>query len=223
MQYLQIINLNIFAKVRWSAIATHLPGRTDNEIKNFWNTHLKKKLIQMGFDPMTHQPRSDIFSSLPSLIALAKLKELIENPPIARLSQYLQQFVQPPQIFQDNPTIQELSTFTLSNINPSISGHLGTALPPLPSSLGNENLHESTVFSHLPGLQGGDGSDFTAVFGARQNSASSTWYYPDKHSPAATGLPMQETCIANKGDECSYGGAQIWSQLLDDPIFRDIG
>ena len=62
---------------RWSAIATHLPGRTDNEIKNFWNTHLKKKLIQMGFDPMTHQPRTDLFSSLPHLLALANLRDLM--------------------------------------------------------------------------------------------------------------------------------------------------
>ena len=61
---------------RWSAIASHLPGRTDNEIKNFWNTHLKKKLIQMGFDPMTHQPRTDPFSSLPHLMALFNLRDV---------------------------------------------------------------------------------------------------------------------------------------------------
>ena len=29
---------------RWSAIAARLPGRTDNEIKNVWHTHLKKRL-----------------------------------------------------------------------------------------------------------------------------------------------------------------------------------
>uniref|UniRef100_A0A0E0GYB1 Uncharacterized protein n=1 Tax=Oryza nivara TaxID=4536 RepID=A0A0E0GYB1_ORYNI len=52
------------------AIATHLSKMTDNE-----NTHLKKRLIQMGFDPMTHRPRTDFFTALPQLIALATLRD----------------------------------------------------------------------------------------------------------------------------------------------------
>ncbi|KAL2339918.1 hypothetical protein Fmac_007858 [Flemingia macrophylla] len=74
-----ILHLHSILGNKWSAIATHLPGRTDNEIKNFWNTHLKKKLIQMGFDPMTHQPRTDLVSSLPYLLALANMTDLMDH------------------------------------------------------------------------------------------------------------------------------------------------
>nr|GMD22820.1 transcription factor MYB16-like [Ipomoea batatas] len=52
-----IIQLHALLGNRWSAIAAHLPKRTDNEIKNYWNTHLKKKLSKMGIDPMTHRPK----------------------------------------------------------------------------------------------------------------------------------------------------------------------
>ncbi|KAH7373110.1 hypothetical protein KP509_17G037700 [Ceratopteris richardii] len=51
-----IIKLHSMLGNRWSMIARRLPGRTDNEIKNYWNTHLKKKLKAMGIDPHTHQP-----------------------------------------------------------------------------------------------------------------------------------------------------------------------
>ncbi|KAL8035521.1 hypothetical protein ABFX02_12G102300 [Erythranthe guttata] len=51
-----IIQLHALLGNRWSRIARHLPKRTDNEIKNYWNTNLKKRLAKMGIDPTTHKP-----------------------------------------------------------------------------------------------------------------------------------------------------------------------
>ncbi|CAH8381530.1 unnamed protein product [Eruca vesicaria subsp. sativa] len=41
-----IIHLHKVIGNKWSKIASHLPGRTDNEIKNVWNTHLKKRSVK---------------------------------------------------------------------------------------------------------------------------------------------------------------------------------
>ncbi|KAK9068014.1 hypothetical protein SSX86_012125 [Deinandra increscens subsp. villosa] len=51
-----VIDLHARLGNRWSKIAANMPGRTDNEIKNHWNTHIKKKLLKMGIDPVTHEP-----------------------------------------------------------------------------------------------------------------------------------------------------------------------
>lgn len=51
-----IINLHSLLGNKWSLIAARLPGRTDNEIKNYWNTHIKRKLYSRGIDPQTHRP-----------------------------------------------------------------------------------------------------------------------------------------------------------------------
>ncbi|KAJ9147291.1 hypothetical protein P3X46_029468 [Hevea brasiliensis] len=50
-----IIKLHALLGNRWSLIAGRLPGRTDNEVKNYWNSHLRKKLINMGIDPNNHR------------------------------------------------------------------------------------------------------------------------------------------------------------------------
>ncbi|KAG6505969.1 transcription factor LAF1-like [Zingiber officinale] len=39
-----VMKLHAVMGNKWSQIAMHLPGRTDNEVKNHWNTYLRKKL-----------------------------------------------------------------------------------------------------------------------------------------------------------------------------------
>ncbi|GMJ07585.1 hypothetical protein HRI_004427700 [Hibiscus trionum] len=39
-----ILRLHKLLGNRWSLIAGRLPGRTDNQIKNYWNSHLSKKI-----------------------------------------------------------------------------------------------------------------------------------------------------------------------------------
>ncbi|NP_001306786.1 transcription factor MYB114-like [Nicotiana tabacum] len=40
-----ILRLHKLLGNRWSLIAGRLPGRTANDVKNYWNSHLRKKLI----------------------------------------------------------------------------------------------------------------------------------------------------------------------------------
>ncbi|XP_064944769.1 myb-related protein Zm1-like [Musa acuminata AAA Group] len=60
-----IVKLHKLLGNKWSKIASCLPGRTDNEIKNVWNTHLKKRLVSTDQKPTaaTNDPEEPLPTS----------------------------------------------------------------------------------------------------------------------------------------------------------------
>ncbi|KAJ7970928.1 MYB transcription factor [Quillaja saponaria] len=74
-----IINLHKAIGSRWSLIAKELPGRTDNDVKNYWNTKLRKKLVKMGIDPVTHKPFPQVFSDYGSISGISNTRKSLNS------------------------------------------------------------------------------------------------------------------------------------------------
>ncbi|XP_050215500.1 transcription factor MYB30-like [Mercurialis annua] len=85
-----IIKLHEMLGNRWSAIAAKLPGRTDNEIKNVWHTHLKKRLKRRNeSNNVSLLPKSDnsnIFTT-PKLIEISPMSPQPSSSDISTLSE----------------------------------------------------------------------------------------------------------------------------------------
>ncbi|KAK8569615.1 hypothetical protein V6N13_046664 [Hibiscus sabdariffa] len=145
-----IIQLHSVLGNKWSAIAARLPGRTDNEIKNYWNTHIRKRLLRNGIDPVTHAPRLDfldlssILSSTlcnQSLVSVSNLlgAQALLNPQLLRLANTLLSLKQ-----DNNPEI--LLQHLQQNQQPCNNSQENLAPPPPCSLQPNQQLqvHPST-------------------------------------------------------------------------------
>ncbi|URE10273.1 MYB family transcription factor [Musa troglodytarum] len=73
--------------IRWSIIAAQLPGRTDNDIKNHWNTRLKKKLH--GKPRESPQPRclsvNQISTEVANAMSLQTHPQTLSAPALERM------------------------------------------------------------------------------------------------------------------------------------------
>ncbi|KAK3407517.1 transcription factor MYB78 [Eucalyptus grandis] len=66
---------------RWSKIAKHLPGRTDNEIKNYWRTRVQKQAKQMKCDVNSQQFRDTMrYEWMPRLAERIRAAEFKGQP-----------------------------------------------------------------------------------------------------------------------------------------------
>ncbi|XP_076906528.1 transcription factor LAF1-like [Bidens hawaiensis] len=60
---------------KWSQMSRHLPGRSDNEIKNHWHSYLKKKIVKSN----TSNEESSSVSSLKSVSSSLESSRHMEN------------------------------------------------------------------------------------------------------------------------------------------------
>ncbi|EYU24849.1 hypothetical protein MIMGU_mgv1a018812mg [Erythranthe guttata] len=149
-----IIQLHSVLGNKWSAIAARLPGRTDNEIKNYWNTHIRKRLLKMGIDPVTHAPRLDLLDlssilmnnspHLNNLSNLIRLQTLL-NPDALRVALTLLSSQNENQLLNYQHQFQNQAPPV---IQPNHFDNIITQQIPL------NNLTSSSLHNHYQSLQG---------------------------------------------------------------------
>ncbi|XP_017428357.1 transcription repressor MYB5 [Vigna angularis] len=123
-----ILRLHRLLGNRWSLIAGRIPGRTDNEIKNYWNTHLSKKLISQGIDPRTHKPLNPPSMNINIPSSSTPSTTFTVTPPS----------MPPPMIITSHNPCHDL---TLVNQGLHAIHHLGQHLqPPVSNPFDNNNI-----------------------------------------------------------------------------------
>lgn len=210
-----ICSLYVNIGSRWSIIAAQLPGRTDNDIKNYWNTKLKKKLMAMQFPTLHHQrkpsfppsPSShqflDYFTHTPtSLIDLQTISLPSNNYPNTSFNPFYQNqesmisVVNPP--MQYNYPIKD-NMFMFGSEGSSSSDGSCTL------SHGKEIKQEEIVYHHNMNSGGFDGYNNNNNFMINGNIGSFVGESVNQHEEKSSGV----------GYSYNNGQSQTLNPLLD--------
>ncbi|KAG9138971.1 hypothetical protein Leryth_027548 [Lithospermum erythrorhizon] len=201
-----IINLHSIHGNKWSTIASHLHGRTDNEIKNYWNTHLRKKLIRSGLNPQTHEPIYDfnLLATLSQLQSILNLCNLI-NPMDSLIM--MNQIASPLlPIFQETPLFPTSSVS--SNLPPTQLDNLITRSN-LEYCLGLSNIaNNNNAYPFSNGVQGDSNLE---------SSVNNINIVPDCKLPP---LVSSSSRLRNLNGMESFGNDEIYS-FDDESSFFD--
>ncbi|XP_022959635.1 transcription factor MYB78-like [Cucurbita moschata] len=183
-EQLLILDLHFQLGNRWSKIARYLPGRTDNEIKNYWRTRVQKQARQLKCDVNSKEFRDTM-----RYVWMPRLFERIQasNDSISAIA-IDSDVVQPPQSHLDpthsspsksswvNPHVA--STTSISN---SISDQVQLQVSPVSDVVENFKLIGTSEKDEMVILtdQGYDGDTMNELIGWEESLENGLWNEED--------------------------------------------
>ncbi|GAB4838207.1 hypothetical protein Ancab_027737 [Ancistrocladus abbreviatus] len=155
-----ICSLYISIGSRWSIIAAQLPGRTDNDIKNYWNTKLKKKLLGRRKQPNLSRFLADPKDGKTTSGDGESYTPTLSNSALERLQLHMQlQSLQNPVSFNNPalwPKLYPLQEKMLQNLQSMNHGTTSPLLPHSPQRTARESINGSISSESSMAFNGGN-------------------------------------------------------------------
>ncbi|KAM3191663.1 hypothetical protein ACQJBY_069121 [Aegilops geniculata] len=153
-----IIHLHSMIGNKWSQIAAQLPGRTDNEVKNFWNSYIKKKLRERGIDPATHKPLAEATTSPTACRPVFSDAELVPTTTAALAQDQVEKMLDSLEMPLDWPVggvagkgVPE--SYQVPSLQEGCAFHMGAHCGAFPSASSSSTLTGTDVGATLPWLE----------------------------------------------------------------------